>query len=89
MTAISFIERSVFMQIPLYRRGVRARTIISGLREAHPYVHDRIHGWLPDRREIPSAWQLGITLALNKAERSLQRLVEEKIAGLPRTNRRT
>lgn len=88
MTATSFIERSVFMQIPFYRRGVRARTIISGLREARPYVHDRIHGWLPDTREMPSAWQLGLLLAMNKTERVLEFLVEEKIAGLPRLSRR-
>lgn len=88
MTATSFIERSVFMQIPLYRRGVRARAIISGLREAYPYVHDRIHGWLPDTRKVPSAWHLGLTLALNKVERRLEFVVEQKIAGLPPVSRR-
>lgn len=88
MTVTSFIERRVFMHIPLYRRGARARAIINSLREAHPYIHDRIHGRLPDTRKLPSSWQLGFLLTVNSVERCLEFVVEEKIAGLPRLSRR-
>lgn len=58
-----------------YRNGVRARALLPRLREYG--IRDPIHGILPDRRPLPSAWTLGITLLADSAERRLQWFVEE------------
>lgn len=63
-----------------YRKGVRARSLLFRLREYG--VHDPVHGMLPDRRPLPSAWTLGVTLICNKAERGITWFVEDYLTGM-------
>ncbi len=63
-----------------YRNGVRARVLLPRFRERG--IHDPVHGILPDRRPLPSAWTLGITLLCNTAERRIKWFVEEYLTGM-------
>ncbi len=82
MATLVSAERPVVSYIPrIYQRGARARAIIQDWREKYG-IRDAIHGLLPDTRPLPSAWEMGIVLEMNKVERRLQFLFERKVSRL-------
>lgn len=76
MTLAAAIERYAYL--PVRRqldRGAHAQNMLRNIRESTP-IHDPIHGFIPDRRPLPSAWAMRLALVLLPVERKLQRFVE-------------
>lgn len=58
----------------IFEKGVRARRIISRIREEHG-IQDSIHGKIKDTRPLPSAPLLTFSIMLDGVERTIRNIV--------------